>query len=350
MPTIPRDPALGSSLALIRDPYRLVSKQCRRYGADLFETRLLLRRTVCMTGPAAAELFYDTSRFSRQGAMPAPIRKTLLGEGSVQGLDGEAHRHRKRMLMSLMGPERIAELAGAVAAEWRSSGRDWAARRQIVLDDELPGLLTRAVCAWAGVPLAGQETARRARQLRTLFDGAGATGPRHLWSRLSRKNAGRWIAGIVGDIRAGRLHPPDGSAAHVVAWHRQLDGALLSPRGGGGAAERAPPDCRRRGLHHVHRSRAPSPSGGAPQARRRRARLRPSLRAGSFIPQGGGDYGADHRCAGEWITIELMKVAADMLGRQMRYDVPDQDLRIDFARLPALPRSRSVIRNVSFVE
>lgn len=182
-----------------------------------------------MTGPAAAELFYDTSRFSRQGAMPAPIRKTLLGEGSVQGLDGEAHRHRKRMLMSLMGPVRIAELAGAVAAEWRSSGRDWAARRQIVLYDELPGLLTRAVCAWAGVPLAGQETARRARQLRTLFDGAGATGPRHLWSRLSRKNADRWIAGIVVDIRAGRLHPPDGSAAHVVAWHRQLDGALLSP-------------------------------------------------------------------------------------------------------------------------
>lgn len=45
-----------------------------------------------------------------------------------------------------------------------------------------------------------------------------------------------------------------------------------------------------------------------------------------------------------------MKVAADMLGRQMRYDVPDQDLRIDFARLPALPRSRFVIRNVSFVE
>lgn len=229
MPTIPRDPALDSSLALIRDPYRLVSKQCRRYGADLFETRLLLRRTVCMTGPAAAELFYDTSRFSRRGAMPAPIRKTLLGEGGVQGLDGEAHRHRKRMLMSLMGPERIAELAGAVAAVWRSSGRDWAARRQIVLYDELPGLLTRAVCAWAGVPLAGQETARRTRQLRTLFDGAGATGPRHLWSRLSRKNAGRWIAGIVGDIRAGRLHPPDGSAAHVVAWHRQLDGALLSP-------------------------------------------------------------------------------------------------------------------------
>lgn len=117
MPSIPRDPALDSSLAFIRDPYRFVSKGCRRFGADLFETRLLLRRTVCMSGPAAAEPFYDTSRFARCGAMPGAVRKTLLGEGGVQGLDGEAHRHRKRMLMSLMGPERIAELAGAVSAE-----------------------------------------------------------------------------------------------------------------------------------------------------------------------------------------------------------------------------------------
>ena len=42
-----------------------------------------------------------------------------------------------------------------------------------------------------------------------------------------------------------------------------------------------------------------------------------------------------------------MKVAADALANRMGYDVPgDQDLRIDFNRLPALPRSHFVIRNV----
>lgn len=33
----------------------------------------------------------------------------------------------------------------------------------------------------------------------------------------------------------------------------------------------------------------------------------------SFIPQGGGDYFMGHRCAGEWVTIEVMKVSLDYL-------------------------------------
>lgn len=66
----------------------------------------------------------------------------------------------------------------------------------------------------------------------------------------------------------------------------------------------------------------------------------------NFVPQGGGDHYIGHRCPGEWITIGLMKLAADVLTRRIRYDVPTQDLQIDWSRLPALPRSRFVIRNV----
>lgn len=66
----------------------------------------------------------------------------------------------------------------------------------------------------------------------------------------------------------------------------------------------------------------------------------------NFIPQGPGDHYQNHRCAGEWITIELMKVAADFLTRQITYNVPEQDLRIDMSRLPALPRSGFIIDNV----
>lgn len=66
----------------------------------------------------------------------------------------------------------------------------------------------------------------------------------------------------------------------------------------------------------------------------------------NFIPQGGGDHYLNHRCAGEWVTIELMKVASDSLARRIEYDVPEQDLQIDASRLPALPRSRFVIRDV----
>lgn len=66
----------------------------------------------------------------------------------------------------------------------------------------------------------------------------------------------------------------------------------------------------------------------------------------NFIPQGGGDHVVNHRCAGEWVTTELMKVAVRFLTSGVEYEVPAQDLRLDFARLPALPRSRFVIHNV----
>ncbi|MEU7655199.1 cytochrome P450 [Micromonospora taraxaci] len=57
----------------------------------------------------------------------------------------------------------------------------------------------------------------------------------------------------------------------------------------------------------------------------------------ALIPQGGGDHWAGHRCAGEWITIDLMKRAVANLTTTMRYDVPVQDLTLDLRRMPALP-------------
>jgi fatty-acid peroxygenase len=42
-----------------------------------------------------------------------------------------------------------------------------------------------------------------------------------------------------------------------------------------------------------------------------------------------------------------MKMTADFLVQRIAYDVPEQDLRVDMSRLPALPRSGFVISNVS---
>lgn len=66
----------------------------------------------------------------------------------------------------------------------------------------------------------------------------------------------------------------------------------------------------------------------------------------NFIPQGGGHYDVNHRCPGEWITIGLMKQAAKILSKSIKFDVPEQDLQINYSRLPALPRSRFIICRV----
>ena len=66
----------------------------------------------------------------------------------------------------------------------------------------------------------------------------------------------------------------------------------------------------------------------------------------NFVPQGGGDHDVGHRCPGEWIAIGLMKLATEFLTRRMSYEVPEQDLSITWSRMPPVPGSRFVIRNV----
>lgn len=69
----------------------------------------------------------------------------------------------------------------------------------------------------------------------------------------------------------------------------------------------------------------------------------------SFIPQGGGEFIDNHRCAGEWMTIDLVGRAVRLLTEELRYEVPRQDLSIDLSRMPAIPASRFRIHNVQVV-
>ena len=65
----------------------------------------------------------------------------------------------------------------------------------------------------------------------------------------------------------------------------------------------------------------------------------------AFVPQGGGDPAAGHRCAGERVAVELLKGAVRALA-SLRYGVPDQDLRYPLTRIPTRPRSGFIITNI----
>ena len=156
MPEIPRDKHFGKSLAFLSDPYRYISKRCRELELRSVPNEAFLRSGICMTGPTMAELFYDESRFKRRGVAPRRFQKTLFGKGGVQGMDGPAHQHRKRMFMSLMTPERINRIGAAqrraVGTRTPTSGRN---RIAVVLYDETCELLTTS-----GLRLGRSATAR----------------------------------------------------------------------------------------------------------------------------------------------------------------------------------------------
>lgn len=221
---------LDSTLALMSEGYTFVSDRCRRLQSDVFRTRLLLRPLICMQGEEAAQLFYDNDRFRRTGAAPTRVKKTLFGQGGVQGLDGSSHRRRKQLFMSLLTGDSIEHLGDLVSEEWQRSLQRWERKETVVLFDEVRELLCRAVCRWTGVPLQESEAEQRTADLGMMIDGTGAIGPRHWQGRWARSRAEAWIGDLVDQVRNHELEPEDDSALHNVSWHRDTEGDLLDRR------------------------------------------------------------------------------------------------------------------------
>ncbi len=67
----------------------------------------------------------------------------------------------------------------------------------------------------------------------------------------------------------------------------------------------------------------------------------------TLIPQGGGDPNQGHRCAGEQVTLTVLKASIEFLINHLDYDVPTQDLTVNLKRIPTLPKSRFRIQNVN---
>ncbi|MFC0002692.1 cytochrome P450 [Micromonospora siamensis] len=410
MPT-PADRSPDSSVAFLREGYRFIGTRCDRYGSDIFTTRLLLAPTICLRGRAAAELFYDPERFVRAGAMPKRAQRTLTGVGGVQGLDGPAHTDRKAMFMSLMTPAAVRRLGQLFADEWRARIPVWERSGVVGLYDEVGRILTRAVCAWAGVPLAERDVVRRTDELHAMIDGPAALGPRHWRGLLARRRGERWAGELVRQVRSGALPTPADGALRVIAEHRDAGGRPLPRRIA--AVEllnvlrptvavdryvvfaalalhdhplwrdrvRAGDDVTECFVQEVRRTYPFFPVAAArvrrsfdwqghhfPKGRRvlldlygtdhhpdvwpEPERFHPERFTGwrddayGFVPQGGGDHLGGHRCAGEWLTIELMKQAVTLLTTAMRYEVPPQDLALDLGRMPTLPPSGFRITDV----
>lgn len=179
MPQNPRTRSFDSTLAMLREGYDFIANRCAWYGSDAFETRLMLRRVTCVLGEDAARMFYQPGRFTRRGAIPQPTLRLLQDVGSVATLDGEEHRHRKAMFLSLMTPPSVRRLGEIFVEEWQRRLPVWQAKRDIVLFDEIQPILCGAVAEWSGTPLRGKDLEARTREFAAMIDGAGSVGPRN---------------------------------------------------------------------------------------------------------------------------------------------------------------------------
>lgn len=409
---IPADPGLDHTLALLSEGYEFVPGRRQQLNSDIFQTRLLGQKAICLAGEEAAALFYDEELFTRKGAAPKRVQKTLFGENAIQTLDGEEHKHRKRMFLSMMTPSRLDDLAVITREEWRKKLGEWTAREELMLFREAEDIMCRIACRWAGVPLTDEEAPHRAADLGAMVDTFASVGEKYRIGKEARSRTEEWVEGVIRKIRKGELAPPAHSAAYIIASHRELDGNRLDDRMAaielinilrpivavgrfvtfGALALHDYPEAKEKVredkdnytqmfVQEVRRFYPFGPFVGArvrkdfiwkgysfetgtlvildiygtnrhPDLWEEPNQFKPERFKGweespfSFIPQGGGDYYLGHRCAGEWVTVMIMKESLAFLANEITYEVPVQNLNYDLGRIPAIPKSRFIMRNV----
>ncbi len=409
MHDLPRDPAPDARVALLRDGYRFIPRRCARLRTDAFRTRLMLQDAICMQGPDAAELLYGASGLTRVGAMPQTSLRLLQDKGSVQQLDGAAHRHRKAMFLSILLDEtRIDRLAEAFRDAWRDRLADWERQDEIVLLPEANAVITHAALRWCGIPMTPREGEEVAGTLLRMVEGAGGV-LRAAPALARREGLEERLRDIVRDARA---QPADATPLHVIARHRDTDGALLTEEAAAtellnvlrplAATARyvafaalvlhqlpewrdrfaTGSDCDLTDFAEELRRIAPFfpftaaiarepvrwrdmvlPKGQwvlfdlygtcqdpaiFPDPGRFRPKRMLSWRDEDhcFVPQGAGPVASTHRCPGEMAVVRLICEAVRMLCCEMDYRVPPQDLSVRLRRIPARPESGMILADV----
>lgn len=227
---VPGTGGIDNALALLAEGYRFIGRRCERLGSDIFTTRIMLRQAVCMRGPDAARLFYTPDRFTRKRAIPPTVLMLLQDFGSAETLDGQAHRRRKALMMSLLTPDYQARMVACFEDALRARFAAWPGRQSVVLLREAEAALADAACRWAGVPLTASELERRTEELAAMVDAAGSFGPKNLRAQLLRQRCERWARALVEAVRAGRLPADPASALAVIARHRDHEDRLLDTK------------------------------------------------------------------------------------------------------------------------
>jgi fatty-acid peroxygenase len=205
------------ALALRRHGYRAVERErARRGGGDDFAARLLGHRAVVLRSDEGVRAFYDESLVARAGAVPAPLKNLLFGQGAVHGLDGVEHDHRKQLLRSVVpedGTGAVVSRAGELLAEssgwWRAGG--------VTVFDELVQAYGSAVLDWAGVEVSPAQERWIPRELARIVDGFGGALPAFPRGWVARRRTDRWLEQRVVEVRRGDRVVPDGSALRALA-------------------------------------------------------------------------------------------------------------------------------------
>ncbi|MFD1204807.1 MULTISPECIES: cytochrome P450 [Sporosarcina] len=406
---IPADKGLDHTFQLLTEGYCFLHNRFDKYNSEIIETTLLGKKMICMVGRDAVELFYDSSRFTRIGAIPKRVQKTLFGENGIQTMEGKQHSALKHLFLSMMSEEGLQYIHKLTVEQWNAQASKWNKGERIILFDEAEEVLCRVACIWAGVPLKECEVSKRAYDLGALIDALGGVGPRYQEGRKARKRTEDWIKNILSEFRNGQFKSV-GKAIEKIATYKDANGKLLDLQSAAvelinvlrpivavarfvvfsalalhdhpeyedklsnatdselemfaqevrryypfapflGAKARTDFEWKGYSFHEgdtvlidLYGTNHDPTIWQSPNEFKPERFIDEKIDLYNFVPQGGGDPARGHRCPGEGLTLSIMKATLSFLVNDLDYVVvKDQDLSINFVRMPTLPASRMVL-------
>lgn len=409
---MPKEQGIDHSIGLLKEGYHFILNRSEKFQSNVFETRILGKKAICMIGEEAAQIFYDPKKFQRKEAAPNRIVQTLFGKNSVQTLDDEEHRNRKEMLMSVMTEKHLNHLYELMQMQWEQSLDKWSQMDQIVFYEEVKEMLCNVAFKWVGYPLHEKDVQKMTKELASMFESPTALGPNHWAGRTFRNQAEKMIHQLIQDTRDGKIKFPKDTVLHQFVFYKDSQGNLLD-------AETVTVevvnmlrpiiaisiyinfsllallefpeekeklisfnDYSKMFVQEVRRFYPFFPFVAAkvksdftwngyefkegtltlldlygtnhdPTKWEDPQKFTPerfTYWEGSpfgFIPQGGGDYYLGHRCAGEQITIDVMKISLDYLVNRMEFTVPEQDLSFEIDDIPSIPKSKIILQHIT---
>jgi fatty-acid peroxygenase len=407
---IPHLSPLQAFAGLLEHGYQFIQHTCQTYGSRVFALRLVEEDILCFYGFEASEVFYDSEYFERCDARLRRVGKTPIDSDGVRALDGAAHAHRKEMFMSVASPERIRQLAVLVAAGWRTDSERWQQMSAVNVHARAREVFCKAACAWTGIPLRAEEVTSRADDLYSMVDPFGAMGRRRSGRKARKRVEAWITKAIEDYRNSARLEPDTALhmvAMHRDAHARLLDSQVAATElinvlypiiaiatfvAFAALALHEHPYCAERvrtgDLEYIEcfiqEVRRLYPFAPFVSARVRKDfvwkgytfsrgtlvlldiygtnhdgthwHLPEQFDPGRFyrwngdpfdyIPHGGGNVLLGHRCAGEALTTEVLKVTLLHLTQKVKYNVPMQDLSVDMTHIPTMPKSGFILEYI----
>lgn len=387
--------------------YPFLLETSSELGLEIFNTRFLLERVTCMTGPDAAKLFYDGVSFHETEASATLLERTLFGNAAA--IDPERSRTSgpSPNFPAVFDESNLLLLVNLAEEKWERYAASWEARGAVTLLDEFAEMFCETMMAWCGVPLGN--VGARTSDFRYLIESASARGTVHVRSRAARRRLDDWLEGIVRDERRCPEARPD-SALGRLAHHQDGQGKVAREQDVAVELKRLIRPVVALAWHctalvfamHRHPERRPRPDDAAGRERfvEEVCRLHPlwpiaaaqAMRTvefrGHVVPRGrivffdvfgtnrhSGTFERPHefrperfeketrtgndtrvqaatqvrntrsRRVEDWITIPLMDLVLRKMS-DLRFSVPSQDLSLCMTEIPARPESGFIIRNV----